>query len=103
MYKGDAVEKIIEKSKGLKWDRVLQSLGMNSAYLTGFCADFPVDIVRHVLDVNEIDAAHLLNVIFNLGVEDDIKPSEYERMAAEEAEMLRRGLQGAEGNGGNKH
>lgn len=90
MYKGDAVEKMIEKSKGLKWDIILQSLGMNSAYLTMLCADSPIDIVRHVLDVNEIDAAHLLNVIFNLGVEDNIKPSEYERMAVEEAEMLKR-------------
>ena len=67
-------------------DKFINEASIGTGYNTDIC---PTEIAVQALNVDRAYAARLLNVMFNLEVEDDIKPSECERMAAEKAEAIR--------------
>lgn len=106
MYKSETVEKIIEKSKGLNRREVMHALGRTSMVYThsiagrrvhetlneesSFQGIEPIEMVKQSRKVDTAEAAYWLNVVFNLGVKEDVTPSEYARIVAEEAEALRR-------------
>lgn len=106
MYKSETVEKIIEKSKGLNRREVMHALGRTSMVYThsiagrkvhetlneesSFQGIEPIEMVKQSRKVDTAEAAYWLNVVFNLGVKEDVTPDEYARIVAEEAETLRR-------------